>query len=201
MKKILLLTFIALLVYQGSSFAQAVDDRAVVPIAVTLNSILRLNVKSGGNIEFNFNNLEQYENGISNSTEYDTKITIASSTNWRLSMYAEDQALVSSDSSNASTSLALDYIGYSVGHDGADASVFNITPDYSGPTWDALTATSPNYIIQSAGTGNAGGVENNNFTIHWSCGDPGQGAASTMLGAGATGGRYATNVFFVLSKE
>ncbi|MFP4605983.1 MAG: hypothetical protein ACLFNJ_11450, partial [Bacteroidales bacterium] len=89
MKKLIVLLLVVFFGVNLQSFSQAVDDRAVVPVSVTLNSILRLNVESGGNIEFNFNTLEQYENGISGidqDDQYSTKLTIASSVDWDLIM-------------------------------------------------------------------------------------------------------------------
>ena len=53
-----------------------------------LNSILRLNVTSGGNIEFTINNIDQYTAGIANGTRYDTKFTVASSVDFNVLMYA-----------------------------------------------------------------------------------------------------------------
>src|SRR6056297_2817328 len=112
MKKYVFLFLLSILAYNASSYAQAIDDRAVIPVAVTLNSILRLNVKSGGNIEFKFNTLDQYGEGITNSTEYDTKITVASSVNFRVAMYAEDGSLTGADSAATLNTMPLDHIAY-----------------------------------------------------------------------------------------
>ncbi|RMG77246.1 MAG: hypothetical protein D6707_11385 [Bacteroidetes bacterium] len=58
----------ALLLTIGSisaSKAQAVSDRAVIPVAINLNQVLRLHVWNGGNIEFVFNTIDDYRNGLS----------------------------------------------------------------------------------------------------------------------------------------
>jgi hypothetical protein len=41
-------------------YGQAVNDQAVIPVSITLNSILRLTVVSGGNIDFVVNTIDQY---------------------------------------------------------------------------------------------------------------------------------------------
>jgi len=184
-----------------TSYSQAVDDRAVVPLSVTLNSILRLNVESGGNVEFNFNTLEQYENGISGIGEddqYSTKLTIASSVNWDLGMGAEDDGLVSTDTVGAVGSMDLDYITYQVVYDGTGMSVGNelLVPSDGTPT--NLTQIGTTDIITSAGDGNAGDVEQNAFRIDWACGSETDGAPRNLMGSDLTGGRYSTNVFFIL---
>ena len=71
MKKSILASAIALVI-TGSAFAQPVSDRAVVPIGVTLVQILRIHVTNGGNIEFVFNDINDYKNGIANGGFYDT---------------------------------------------------------------------------------------------------------------------------------
>jgi hypothetical protein len=201
MKKYVFLFLMIMMGYHASTLAQAVDDRAVVPIAVTLNSILRLNVKSGGNIEFNFNNLNQYEDGITNTPEYDTKISIASSVNWKLIMGAEDDALVNIDEVSASPStMPLGFLAYSVEATGTTSETgYTIPASYnSGPTWLDLPALDGgNEEIITNNGGNAGGEGQNAFTIHWECGTD-KSSEGSLLGSDLTGGRYATNVFFIL---
>ncbi|MFO8233876.1 MAG: hypothetical protein R6U04_00530 [Bacteroidales bacterium] len=206
MKKLIVLVLVIFLGVNLQSFSQAVDDRAVVPVAVTLNSILRLNIKSGGNIEFNFNTLDQYENGIDNSEAHDTKLTIASSTNWDLEMYAEDSDLLGTDSANTANSMSLDYIGYGITYDGVgDAGNYTyLTGD--GTSADAVTdlrdptsGDDTEIIAYDGTTSNAGGVNQNAFTVHWRCGtQEGDMQQSSLLEAELAADRYATNVFFIL---
>lgn len=54
-----------LLVCSFAAFGQAVKDRNVIPVAVSLNQVLRMTITNGGNIEFVFNTIEDYKNGIS----------------------------------------------------------------------------------------------------------------------------------------
>jgi hypothetical protein len=48
-----------------ASFAQAVRDRNVIPVAVNLNEVLRMTITNGGNIEFVFNTIDDYRDGLS----------------------------------------------------------------------------------------------------------------------------------------
>ena len=85
MKKSILAGAVALII-AGSAIAQPVSDRAVIPIGVTLVQILRIHVINGGNIEFVFNDINDYKVGIANggTTFYDSQVVIASSTDWVL---------------------------------------------------------------------------------------------------------------------
>lgn len=203
MKKLIVLLLVVFFGVNLQSFSQAVDDRAVVPVAVTLNSILRLNIKSGGNIEFNFNTLDQYENGISTSEAYQTKLTIASSTNWDLEMYAEDSELMGTDSVGGTTGMSLDHIGYGISYDGTGAAGDYDYPETGGEGVDqtaALTDVTGTEIIAFLdGTSNAGDVAQNAFTVNWRCGTGETGMNSTsLLASQVAADRYSTNVFFIL---
>ncbi len=202
MKKFVLLMLAVLLGYQVTSFAQAVDDRAVVPVSVTLNSILRLNIESGGNVEFNFNTLEQYKNGISGigtNDQYSTKITIASSVDWDLEMGAEDGSLISTDDTTSGAgSMDLGYITYEVQYTGSDYSTGEITiPTSSGPS-ELKQISSSTEVIQKGSASNAGDINKNQFRIDWACGSMADNATDNLIGSSLTGGRYSTNVFFKL---
>ena len=77
MKKVSL--FLLGMVMGLALLAQPVVDNAIIPVAVNLNSILRLNVTSGGNIEFTVSTIDQYNNGIATGPRYYTDFTVASS--------------------------------------------------------------------------------------------------------------------------
>ncbi|MFP3860751.1 MAG: hypothetical protein ACLFUW_08005 [Bacteroidales bacterium] len=205
MKKLIVLLLVVFFGVNLQSFSQAVDDRAVVPVSVTLNSILRLNVESGGNIEFNFNTLEQYESGISGigeNDQYSTKLTIASSVNWDLVMGAEDDGLVSTDDTTTEAGVMdLGYITYEVAYTGSDLDV-GTTGDVdipsSGNATELLQLTDDmDPIIEAVGN-NAGDVNKNEFRVDWACGSTDDNAIGRLLGSDLTGGRYSTNVFFIL---
>ncbi|MFP4448982.1 MAG: hypothetical protein ACLFPH_09630 [Bacteroidales bacterium] len=201
MKKLIVLLLVVFFGVNLQSFSQAVDDRAVVPVSVTLNSILRLNVESGGNIEFNFNTLEQYENGISgigNDDQYSTKLTIASSVDWDLIMGAEDDNLVSTDTVDAGGGMDLGYITYEVDDSEASISDGNEITLITSDAPVQLSSISDNTAIIENRDGNAGDVEQNRFRIDWACGSVDDEAIGNLMGSDLTGGRYSTNVFFIL---
>lgn len=196
-KAIILLSGLFLMATTAS--AQGIDDRAVIPVAVTLNSILRLNVVSGGNVEFNFNTLNDYENGIQTNAAYQTKFNVASSVNWDVFMYSEDATLTGTDLIAAANTMDIDNIGYHVTSEGSGGANFDIpAPDDAGTA--ALTNVANTLLVGYDGTNpNAGDISANNFTIHWRCGT-GEGAmrAASILSQGIAADRYATNVFLVL---
>lgn len=202
MKKYVMIFLVLFVGYQVSSFAQAVDDRAVVPVSVTLNSILRLNIESGGNIEFNFNTLQQYQDGISGigaDDQYSTKLSIASSVDWDLRMGAEDAGLITTDSATVSTSMDLGYITYQVDLTEAGVTDGNevTVPSVSGGATQLTQLGTADEII-SSNNGNAGDVAQNSFRIDWACGSTADNAIGNLMGSNLTGGRYSTNVFFIL---
>ncbi len=196
MKKLIFI-FAGLFLMTNVASSQGIDDRAVIPVAVTLNSILRLNVTSGGNIEFNFNTLADYTNGIVNSDAYDTQFTVASSVDWEVVMFSEEDNLVGTDMADGSSTMPLDNIGYRVDHigTGTTADLFIIPSESS----TAALTNSEIAIVGNAGT-NAGDVDQNSFIIHWRCGVPGEGDMNTLsiLEQNLAADRYATNVFLTL---
>lgn len=179
------------------SFGQAVDDRAVVPVAVTLSSILRLNVVSGGNVEFSFITLADYQEGIFNSPPYDTRFTVASSVDWDVVMYSEEDMLVSTDDIDG-TGMELDNIGYHVEANGDNnETVLNIPSTEANPS--ALTNTEEIIVGYDGTNSNAGDINDNDFTIHWRCGTQEGGMNPvSILEQQLAADRYATNVFLIL---
>jgi len=198
--KRLILPLLGLFMYANASYAQ-IDDRAVIPVAVTLNSILRLNVVSGGNIEFNFNTLADYQNGIINTANYNTVFNVASSIDYQVKMFAEDATLIGTDNVGTPNTLALNNIGYHVTT--TSTTTLNI-PANNPAAPVGLNANINTVLVGKQGANsNAGGIDNNSFTIHWQCGTtPGAGtmASTSILAQQAAADRYATNVFLILEK-
>lgn len=194
--------FLALgfLTISAAANAQPVSDRAVVPVAVTLNQILRLNVTNGGNIEFVFNRIDQYENGIANAAMYDTDIDVSSSSRWTLAIGAEDATFIGTDDPTAT--LALDNVGYQIISNGAHAFGTELTdPAAANAGVVALTAFSTTVIGSAAApTGNSGDRDDNNFTINWECGTTnGTMNATALIDQDNTPDRYVTNVLMDLA--
>ena len=176
---------------------------------MTLTEILRVSVVSGGNIEFVFNNLDQYINGINNSAFYDTDIQVASSVNWQLHFGAESDLIGSDDPTK---SINKNNIGFTIAWTGVNSccgagdQVSSITGIYD----DATTGTANGLATYTGGgadllltfdTGtNGGDVNDNKFTIHWECGTQGGGNtpmnASSLLGKRPD--RYVTTVILEL---
>ncbi|HON17558.1 MAG TPA: hypothetical protein PK990_00140 [Salinivirgaceae bacterium] len=188
-----------------SIIAQPVSDNAVIPVSVTLNSILRLNVVSGGNIEFVVNTLDQYENGIANTTRYTTTFTVASSIDFDVDLYAQDAQLIGSGSS--SNTMPLNNIGYVL--EATGTGTVSATGNYSlaggnvSPSALQALSSSITEIISSipvpAGAGGAGDVNQNRFEIQWELGTQTPPLNSTsLLRQSLTADRYTTNVFLVL---
>jgi hypothetical protein len=209
MKKIIYIVSAACLLLVGSTqkaVAQPVSDHAVVPVAVTLNQILRLNVTNGGNIEFVFNTISDYDLGIANSAAYDTDITIASSTRWSLEMFAESGATMTG-TDNVANLLDTDYIGFQLEENGAH--------NFAGQLIDsqtavgvavALPAVSTTIITSgaagAAATSNAGNVLDNIIVINWECNTAGLNAVTgntELLNVDEDPDRYVTNVLLDLT--
>lgn len=196
MKKLALL-LLGLFLFATNANAQ-IDDRAIIPVAVTLNSILRLNVTSGGNIEFNFNTLADYQNGILTGTPYQTKFNVASSVNWDVFMYAEDANLIGTDEILGTNVMTLDNIGYHVSSDGTIGA--NVDLAFGSGAPGPLTDDPLTILVGYNGTNsNAGDISQNSFTIHWRCGT-GEGSMNgqSILEQTIPADRYATNVFLML---
>jgi hypothetical protein len=220
MKKIFL-SIACLSIFAVTGFSQAVSDRATVPVAVNLNRILRLGIIDGGNIEFTFNTIDQYEKGISGDFAtsgsagiatsdgfYKTTVTVSSSTKWQLAWGAEDATLIGVDNNN--NTLALTHVGYGLaatgvhqfntGANGANDCLLGPL-NTNGTAIAALSAYgAANFLITSdvAPRINAGDIADNQIDIIWRCGtgEAGMEAQGSLLGI--TPDRYVTNVLFNL---
>lgn len=202
MKKISLAA--VLLICGSVVFGQAVKDRSVIPVAVSLNQVLRMTVTNGGNIEFVFNTIEDYKNGISSEavssaanpttsgSMYKTDFTVSSSTRWALTYGTEEPTFLGTD--NPNTAFALDNVGFTITNLGnntfeaagstigttAAASLFS-TPT-ANATEVAALQTYPVTLIEDNNTvnANAGDAADNSFTLNWRCGTAEQGSVVPM---------------------
>jgi hypothetical protein len=217
MKKILLSIFTVSIL--GSGISQAVSDRNTIPVAVNLNRVLRMSVNTGGNIEFTFNTIQQYKDGISGDLAtsgsagtaaanpmYITSFTIAASTKWRLDYGAEDATFIGVDNP-ANIGFTLDNVGFSLGETGAHAFGTELAsiPTNAGAEVAALQAY-PVVLLTDGGNAaaNAGDATDNAFTMTWRCGTAeGTGLTTPMnqvklIEQGITPDRFVTNVLFNL---
>jgi hypothetical protein len=195
MKKISMIA-LGLFAISAVGFSQAVRDRQVIPVAVNLNQVLRMTITNGGNIEFVFNSIDDYRDGLSADAVtsgssnpassdgfYQTDFTIASSSRWKLSYGSEQATFIGTD--NPANTLLLDNVGFSLESNGT--SIFE-TVDlsqgatagaafYSAPTNNANEVSAlqvyPVDLIEdnnSATHANAGDATENSFTLLWRAG-------------------------------
>jgi len=224
MKKI---NFVAALLFCGLTVsAQAVKDRNVIPVAVNLNQVLRMSISNGGNIEFVFNTINDYKDGLSatnaiSGTMYETNFSVSSSTRWKLTYGAETASFQGTD--NPANTLALDNVGYlltesgahdfEAGNKGATTAELYSAPTNGGAEVAALEVY-PQVLIEdndqvgADAASNAGDASDNVFQMSWRVGTKEIGAtvAKTMnpvalidQSPSPAADRYVANVLFELS--
>lgn len=215
MKK--LFTFITAIVLSLSmSFAQPISDMGVIPIGVTLNSILRLNIVSGGNIEFVVSTIDQYDLGINSggtNALYHTNFTVASSTNFDVDLYSENATLIADGGAGT---MALDNIGFGIVETGNGADGAAGTGNWEVPgdgttaggsvilplTAAAATIVNGNAAVAAGDPTAAGNATQNAFTICWRLGThEGTMEARSLLEQGISADRYVTNVILELNAK
>lgn len=193
MKKVLI-GFISLIFAGQVAVAQPVSDQAIIPMAITVNSILRLNIVSGGNMEFVFNSIDQITNGIINSTAYDTRFTIASSTNWTLNFGTD----VTDFTATGGALIPLNLVALQVDNDGGNCFPLRcVSGTYFGAYGDLVNPSTP---LINNGTGNVGNSVDNAFVIHWECATALNCTSQFQPTGGVTAGpgRYSANIFLSL---
>lgn len=188
-----------------ATIAQPVVDNAIIPVSVNLNSILRLNVTSGGNIEFTVNNIDQYTSGIINTDNYDTKFTVASSVDFDVIMYAEggfmgtDGASTAFDETNVGYILSME--ASATGLEGTNYNFITSIGDNVNSDMNVLSTTSGTEIITAVAGQSAGNTLKNSFVINWELATPAVDAVSglgSLMSQSIAPDRYTTNVFLVL---
>jgi hypothetical protein len=210
----------ALMVSGTMLFGQPIVDNAVIPVSVTLNSILRLNVTSGGNIEFVVTTLSQYESGINSAgtdTRYITTFTVASSVDFNVAISSETADLAGT-SGAAGNVMAMNNLGYSLDYTGTGGTAaddgsghWDLDPniDAAAPAEDpaVLTVLGATCVTSSdvagGGLGGAGDTEKNQFDIIWRLGTStgGNMSATNLLQNSIAPDRYATNVYLSLVEQ
>ena len=199
MKK-LMTFFIAIVIGSISINAQPVSHQAVIPMAVSLNSILRLNVTSGGNIEFAFNTITDYTSGVGPGAKYQTGFTVASSVDFLVNLRAEDASFIGTD--DPANTLALDNCGYYVDVTGSGAWTTNYTTnaEQGGGGDPAILTGADVAIVTSVDGAGAGDITKNAFQINWEFGTS-NGTnmnGSSIMAQSVDADRYTTNVFLTL---
>lgn len=190
-------------------FSQAVKDRQVIPVAVNLNQVLRMTITNGGNIEFVFNSIDDYRDGLSADAAtsgsanpataeafYQTDFTVASSTRWSLTYGSEEATFIGTD--NPANTLALNNVGFTLVNNGthafelAGAAKQNTAASslYSAPTDNTSQVAGledyPAALIEDNDSGtvsNAGDATENSFSLLWRCGTTEVGTAPITMAA------------------
>jgi len=214
---------IGMLAISMVSFSQAVKDRQVIPVAVNLNQVLRMTIINGGNIEFVFNSIDDYENGLSGAAGnpgdnfYITDFTVASSTRWELSYGSEQATFIGTD--DPTHTLALDNVGYSLASTGTHTFDAALGANPAAELWSAPTLGGtviagliayPQVLItdNTVAVANAGSAAENTFQMVWRCGTAEDDATATppmndtdILNQDPSPypDRYVTNVIFELA--
>ncbi len=191
------------------AFSQAVKDRQVIPVAVNLNQVLRMTITNGGNIEFVFNSIDDYRDGLSADAAtsgsanpaaaegfYQTDFTVASSTRWSITYGSEETTFIGTD--NPANTLALNNVGFTIDNNGTH--VFELAGSakgttgasslYSAPTDNASQVAGledyPALLIEDNDSGtvsNAGDATENSFSLLWRCSTGEVGTAPVTMAA------------------
>ncbi len=192
------ISILAIILSIGSMLSQPVSDQGIIPVGITLNSILRLNVTGGGNLEYVINTIDQYTNGVGQPNAlYQTHFTVASSVDFDVTLMADATDFFGVD--DATHNIPLNNLGYEVTEQGTGT---------HGTNWDLLAGVQP--LTNSAATiiaGNylgagAGDINQNLFTLEWRLGT-GEGSmnGSSLLAQSITSDRYVVNVILELSQH
>lgn len=189
MKKLTIL-FASVILTVSAAFSQPVSDHGVIPIGVTLNSILRLNITSGGNMEFIVSTIDQYTNGILNANRYDTHFTVASSVDFNVNLTPDQDNFVGVG--DATNTLDLDNLGFTTVSEGTGADGTNWT--LAAISVFANAATAVPIVTSISGLG-AGDVAQNAFVINWEFGTKNAPmTATSLLAQSIPADRYVINV-------
>lgn len=174
----------SMLLISHLGFGQMVSDQAVVPVSVTLNSILRLTVTSGGNIVFVFNTIAQYTTGIAATPRTTTTFQVSSSRTYKVTMTTESATFIGLET--GSLLFTNDNVGYT-------------TTTVGGAVLDgALHALGATQELTPVAGAPAGGQHV--YNVAWQVG---QGAApmkaTTLAAQSLATDIYVNNIFLTLS--
>lgn len=199
MKKFIV-AILALVISTGSMTSQ-VADMGIIPVGVTLNSILRLNITGGGNLEYSVNTMDHYQNGIAPNLAYITTFTVASSVHFSVDLYADNATFTGV--SGGGNSMDVRNLGYLVDENSAIAS--------DGTEWDLpdnlqFVTNVANRIVNGsalAGYDSAGDITQNDFELNWELATPAVIAAvgggfTNLLDQNLSSDRYVVNIILEL---
>lgn len=178
------------------SFGQAVNESAIIPVSVTMNTVSRLTIESGGNIKFVFNSINDYANGFDGSATalYTTSVAVSSSTDFSIDLYAEGDF---QPTDNAINTLTIGQLEYQLLWTGA---LGNTPTDYTN-AWTEMTAA-PVHVIDNITTAGNGGIAGdgtaNRFDIQWRIGTAGNTLGTFLTQGNIAADHYVANIFIEL---
>lgn len=168
---------------------------AQVSFTASLEEILYVKVKSGGNIDFVFNTIQDFKTGIVNSARYTTTLAVTSSSNYDIYLFAEDATLIGIEDA-ATHSMTLDNIGFSTSYTGA------LTPatEFDLLNAGALTALTSNDATKLVANKTSNYEQGAEYQIAWECGTKGGGGMNplTILEQNKHSDRYIVNVTIMI---
>jgi len=196
MKKVAtILAVIFAVAFTANTFAQATDNE-VITITANLNTSLYLDMGSAGYmpIEFNFNTLEDYNNGLGGHDNFDYyhMAAISSTANWKFGV----KAISSFEHSDNSTTMPLNNLGISIGWEGSNTVQNNVDG-----TPAALSTDEVILIEQSGDISNAGDYSDNQFNIFYEMGTQnGNMNSQSIFEQDLKKGTYTVDVEFVATE-
>ncbi|MFC2137518.1 hypothetical protein ACFLTE_05020 [Bacteroidota bacterium] len=170
-----------------ASYGQAVNDKAVIPVSVNLNQILRLNIVSGGNIEFTFNTITDYTGGLT-GTQYQTTFNVTSSVIYDVNFYSESANMQGND--DAANTIASGFVALSVTDNAGGATV-----DATWQLLDDIVGIGNQATLIDASPAGAATAAANQWVVSWECATA--NTDGSLLGQPAD--RYSVNTFIVVS--
>ena len=199
MKTLKTLTLIAIAVVtltavSNQSFAQATDSETVT-LTANLNTTLALAL-AGTGVEFTFDELSEYQNGIGEADEVTLMGSVASTADWKL----EYKATAALTHSNGTNTIPLSQVGVRAAITGL---YLGAARSLEPAKTDPLALDNVNVVLfnKATGTTNAGSALDNAFGLYWEMGTQnGDMLTNSLFDANYVRGTYTTSVLFTLTE-
>ena len=192
MKKVTtILAVIFAVAFSANTFAQATDNE-VITITANLNTTMALTLDNSA-IVFDFNTLDDYNNGLGGyASDYSSVGSVSSTANWKLGFVAEDDF----QHTDGTTTMPLDNIGVSIEWTGEN-DIDNNADDAA----KSLEAEEAILLSQDGDASNAGDDDANSFTLYWEMGtQDGDMNDESIFEQDLKKGTYNVDVNFILTE-